>query len=154
VVLTGDIHASFSCELPVSSTPGSASYTSAGVEFVCPSVTSDGFYEVLGGTPQLAGQPPEVVVAVTQQAIGAAQQLNPWLKYIDGVSHGFLVVDVTPERVQADYHHTPVPSSAAPDPRVDPSVVPTYARSLQTLAGTRRLSTASGPVGPRSDEPA
>ena len=27
------------------------------------------------------GQPPEVVVAVTRQAIGAAQQLNPWLKY-------------------------------------------------------------------------
>ena len=79
---------------------------------------------MLGGTPQLAGQPPEVVVAATRQAIGAAQQLNPWLKYIDGVSHGFVVIDVTPERVQADYHHTPVPTSAAPDPRVDPSVVP------------------------------
>ena len=61
---------------------------------------------------------------MTRQAIGAAQQLNPWLKYIDGVSHGFVVIDVTPERVQADYHHTPVPTSAAPDPRVDPAVVP------------------------------
>jgi alkaline phosphatase D len=65
-----------------------------------------------------------------------------------------VVVDVTPERVQADYHHTPVPSSAAPDPRVDPAVMPSYARSLQTLAGSRRLSTASGRVGARSDEPA
>jgi alkaline phosphatase D len=154
VVLTGDIHASFSCEVPVAATPGSPAYTPAAVEFVCPSVTSDGFYEVLGGTPQLAGQPPEVVVGVTRQAIGAAQQLNPWLKYIDGVSHGFVVVDVTPERVQVDYHHTPVPSSAAPDPRVDPNVVPTYARSLQTLAGTHRVTPASGPVGARSDEPA
>jgi alkaline phosphatase D len=154
VVLTGDIHASFSCEVPIAPVPGSTSYTSAAVEFVCPSVTSDGFYEVLGGTAQLAGQPPEVVVAVTRQAIGAAQQLNPWLKFIDGVSHGFVVVDVTPERVQADFHHTPVPSSAAPDPRVDPQVVPTYARSLQTRAGTHRLSTASGPVGARSDQPA
>ena len=154
VVLTGDIHASFSCEIPLSATPGSATYDSAAVEFVCPSVTSDGFFEVLGGTPQLAGQPPEVVVAVTKQAIGAAQQLNPWLKYIDGVSHGFVVIDVTPERVQADYHHTPVPSSAAPDPRVDPAVVPTYARSLQTLAGTHQLTAASGPVGARSDQPA
>ena len=154
VVLTGDIHASFSCEVPVVGTPGSASYTSAAVEFVCPSVTSDGFFEVLGNTAQLAGQPPEVVVAVTKQAIGAAQQLNPWLKYIDGVSHGFVVIDVTPERVQADYHHTPVPTSAAPDPRVDPGVVPAYARSLQTLAGTHRLTAASGPVGERSDQPA
>ena len=59
---------------------------------------------------------------MTQQAIGAAQQLNPWLKYIDGVSHGYVVIDVTPERVQADYHHTPVPSSANPDPRIDPDV--------------------------------
>jgi len=154
VVLTGDIHASFSCDIPVTATPGSASYTSAGVEFVCPSVTSDGFVEVLGGTAALEGQPPEVVVAATRAAIGAAQQLNPWLKYIDGVSHGFVVIDVTPERVQADYHHTPVPSSVAPDPRIDPQVVPTYARSLQTLAGTRRVSTASGPLGPRSDQPA
>ena len=117
-------------------------------------MTSDGFYEVLGGTPQLAGAPAEVVVAATQQAIGAAQQLNPWLKYIDGVSHGFVVIDVTPERVQADYHHTPVPTNAAPDPRVDRAVVPQYARSLQTLAGTHQLTTASGPVGARSDEPA
>ena len=154
VVLTGDIHASFSCDLPVDATPGSATYTSAGVEFVCPSVTSDGFFEVLRGTAPLAGQPPEVVVAVTQQAIGAAQQLNPWLKFIDGVSHGFVVIDVTPERVQADYHHTAVPSSADPEPRIHPHVLPVYARSLQTLAGTRRLSAASGPVGARSDQPA
>jgi len=154
VVLTGDIHASFSCEIPLSATPGSAAYDSAAVEFVCPSVTSDGFYEVLGGTPQLAGAPAEVVVNVTRQAIGAAQQLNPWLKYIDGVSHGFVVIDVTPERVQADYHHTPVPTNAAPDPRVDPTVVPTYSRSLQTLAGTHQLTAASGPVGARSDQPA
>jgi alkaline phosphatase D len=154
VVLTGDIHASFSCEIPLSATPGSATYDSAAVEFVCPSVTSDGFYEVLGGTPQLAGLPPEIVVGATRQAIGAAQQLNPWLKYIDGVSHGFVVIDVTPERVQADYHHTPVPTTAAPDPRVNPAVVPTYARSLQTLAGTHQLTTASGPVGARSDQPA
>ena len=153
VVLTGDIHASFSCDLPVTSSPGQTAYASAGVEFVCPSVTSDGFFEVLGGTPQLAGQPPEVVVAVTRQAIGAAQQLNPWLRYIDGVSHGYVVIDVTPERVQADYHHTPVPTSAQPDPRVVPTIVPTYTRSLQTLAGTRRLSPATGPVGPRSDVP-
>ena len=72
---------------------------------------------------------------MTRQAIAAAQQLNPWLKFIDGVSHGFVVIDVTPERVQADYHHTPVPTSAAPDPRVDPDVVPAYARSLQTAPG-------------------
>ncbi|EWT03358.1 alkaline phosphatase [Intrasporangium oryzae NRRL B-24470] len=154
VVLTGDIHASFACDLPVAARPGSPAYTSAGVEFVCPSVTSDGFFEVLSRSPQLAGSPPEVVVAVTNQAIGAAQLLNPWIRWIDGVRHGFTVIDVTPERVQADYHHTPAPTSVAPDPRVDAAVVPTYARSFQTLAGSRRVSLAAGPVGPRSDQPA
>ncbi|TQM54623.1 alkaline phosphatase D family protein [Humibacillus xanthopallidus] len=153
VVLTGDIHASFSSDLPVAASPGQPAYASAGVEVVCPSVTSDGFYEVLGGTPQLAGQPPEVVVAVTRQAIAAAQQLNPWIKYLDGVGHGFVVVDVTPERVQADYYLTPVPSSADPDPRVDPETALDYMHSVQTLAGSRRLSAAVGAVGARSDEP-
>jgi alkaline phosphatase D len=153
VVLTGDIHASFSCDLPVAAAPGQTAYASAGVEVVCPSVTSDGFYEVLGRTPQLAGEPPEVVVAATRQAIGAARVVNPWIKYLDGIGHGFVVIDVTPERVQADYHHTPVPSSAMPDPRVDPATVPTYTRSIQTVAGSRRLSPAAGPVGPRADAP-
>ena len=124
---------------PCTTTPGSASYTSAGVEFVCPSVTSDGFFEVLGGTAQLAGQPPEVVVAVTRQAIGAAQQLNPWLKYIDGVSHGYVVIDVTPERVQADYHHTPVPTSAAARPAGRPG-----RRARRTRAACRRWRAAAG----------
>ncbi|KGN30764.1 hypothetical protein N802_06035 [Knoellia sinensis KCTC 19936] len=153
VVLTGDIHASFACDLPVAASPGSPSYTSAGVEFTCPSVSSDGFFEVLGGMPQLAGQPPEVVAAATRQAIGAAQQLNPWLRYVDGIGHGYALVDVTPERVQVDYHHTPVPTSARPDPRIVPGLVPTYARSFQTLAGSRRATSAVGPVGPRSDRP-
>ena len=153
VVLTGDIHASFVGDLPVAATPGSPSYTSAGVEFVCPSVTSDGFVEVLAGTKDLIGKPPEVVVGATRQAIGAALGVNPWLRYIDGVSHGFAIIDVTPERVQADYHHTPAPTSAQPDPRTVPTVVPTYARSFQTLAGSRRATAASGPVGPRSDRP-
>ncbi len=154
VVLTGDIHASFVSDLPVAATPGSPAYTSAGVEFVCPSVTSDGFFEVIGGTAPLAGQPPEVVVAVTRQAIGAARQLNPWIRYIDGVGHGFAVIDVTPERVQVDYHHTPVPTSVRPDPRTVHGLAPTYTGSFQTVAGSRRTSAATGPVGARTDQPA
>lgn len=150
VVLTGDIHASYACDLPVPQTTGG--YTSAGVEFVCPSVTSDGYYEVLSG--RQPGQPPEAVVAFTRQASAGMQLTNPWIKYLDGISHGFTVIDVTPERVQADYHHTPVPSSAQPDPRVEPTVEPAYARSYQTLAGSREVSTATGPVGTRSDQPA
>ena len=62
---------------------------------------------------------------------------------------------MTPERVQADYHHTPVPTSARPDPRTVHGLVPTYARSFQTVAGSRRTSAATGPVGAHEpDQPA
>ncbi|AKU15096.1 alkaline phosphatase D family protein [Luteipulveratus mongoliensis] len=145
VVLTGDIHSSWACDLASSGAP-------AGVEFVTPSVTSDGFYEILR---QFLGNPaPEVAVGATRQVVGAMQQINPGVKYLDGIGHGYTLIDVTPERVQADFHHTPVPTSAAPDPRVNAAVLPTYTRSFQTAAGSRRISAASGPVGPRNDHPA
>lgn len=56
--------------------------------------------------------------------------------------------------MQADYYLTPAPTDALPDPRVDPTVQPAYSHSVQTQAGTRRLSAATGPVGKRADEPA
>jgi len=46
-----------------------------------------------------------------------------------------------------------VPTSELPDPRVDPSVEPTYATSWRTLRRARRVAAAEGPVGRRHDEP-
>jgi phosphodiesterase/alkaline phosphatase D-like protein len=150
VVLTGDIHSSWAADLPDRRTPD---YTSAGVEFVCPSVTSDGFYELVRASVP-AGTPTAAVLGATAGVVGAVTATNPWVRYLDGVGHGFTLIDVTPERVQADYFHTPVPTDVAPDPRVDPTVEPAYTRSFQTLAGSRRVTPAAGPVGPRADEPA
>ncbi len=149
VVLTGDIHSSWAADLPAG--PSAAGYTPVGVELVTPSVTSDGFYEIV--RPFLGNPAPEVAVAATRQVTGAVQQANPWVKYLDGIGHGFVVVDVTPERVHADFHHTPPPTSAQPDPRTVDAAVPTYTRSVRTLASTRAVSAAVGPVGPRSDSP-
>ncbi|CAN5575539.1 alkaline phosphatase D family protein [soil metagenome] len=157
VVLTGDIHSAGAIDLPATlPAPGTATfagtpYKSVGVEFVCPSVTSDGFYEIVR-----AGQPNVPPEAVAAQIDGLAQYLggyNSWLKYLNGVGHGYVLVDVTPERVQADFFHTPRPTTARPDPRVDPTAEPTYAVSWQTLAGSRRLSAATAPIAQRSDEP-
>ena len=103
-----------------------------------------------------AGQPNVPPEAVAAQIDGLAQFLggyNSWLKYLNGVGHGYVLVDVTPERVQADFFHTPRPTTARPDPRVDPTAEPTYAVSWQTLAGSRRLSAATAPIAQRSDEP-
>jgi alkaline phosphatase D len=150
VVLTGDIHSSWATDIPANRT--ATSYTSAGVEFVCPSVTSDGFYEAVRSSLP-AGAPTAAAVATTHGVTGAVSATNPWVKYLDGVGHGFTLIDVTPSRVQADFYLTPVPSDALPDPRVSPSVDPVYASSWQTLAGSRALSPATGPVTARSDEP-
>jgi alkaline phosphatase D len=143
VVLTGDIHSSWAIDLP----------NSAGVEFVCPSVTSDGFYELVRGSLP-AGTPTALVVAATQSITSTLTRVNPGIKYLDGLGHGFALIDVTPERVQADFHHTPRPTSAVPDPRILPTAPVSYVSSWQTLAGSRHLSAATGPVGPRSDNPA
>ncbi|CAM3895392.1 alkaline phosphatase [Kibdelosporangium persicum] len=150
VVLTGDIHSSWATDIPSKAAPD---YTSVGVEFVCPSVTSDGFYE-LARARAGAGTPAEVVVAATRAITGTLTTRNPWIKYLDGIGHGYALIDVTPDRVQADFHHTPIPTSAQPDPRIVPSVTTSYSASWQTLAGSRKVSPAAGPVGPRSDEPA
>lgn len=58
------------------------------------------------------------------------------MKYLDGVGHGCALVDVTPERVQVDFCLTPVPTEERPDPRTDPSALPTVKASMQTLAGS------------------
>jgi alkaline phosphatase D len=151
VVLTGDIHSSWAMELPADRS--ATAYRPVGVEFVCPSVTSDGFYE---GARALfpPGTPAEALVAATRGGTAAVTATNPWIKYLDGVGHGYVLVDVTPQRVQADYYLTPVPTSAQPDPRTDPTIEPSYALSWQTLAGTRRVTSAPGPVGDRADHPA
>lgn len=159
VVLTGDIHASFATDLPATlPAAGTAAYVgtpyeSVGVEFVCPSVTSDGFYEQVVAQLAATGAPPEALVAQTQVVAQYVGGYNAWVKYLEGIGHGYVLVDVTPERVQADFFQTPHPTSALPDPRTDPTVEPAYATSWQTLAGSRRLSPASAPIGPRADEP-
>ncbi len=92
VVLTGDIHSSWAMDLPVDHTK--SDYRSAGVEFVCPSVTSDGFYELVRQSLP-AGTPGPVAVATTKGVATAVAGTNPWVKYLDGVGHGFVLVDVT-----------------------------------------------------------
>ena len=133
--------------------PEQLSFTSdpapAGVEFVCPSISSDGFYEIV----RSALQSPTVSVGAVKVAEAVLGAINPHLRWMDGIGHGFILIDVTEERVQADFHLTDEPSPSQPDPRVDPSHRPHHRASFRTVAGSRVTSEASGPVGPRSDAP-
>ena len=82
-VLTGDLHSSWAADLPV------------GAEFVTPSVTTDSFSRTT--LPTLPG------VSALARAVFLSQ--NRHLRLADLDRHGYVVVDVTPERVQADWWH-------------------------------------------------
>ncbi|WP_380165994.1 alkaline phosphatase D family protein [Jannaschia sp. R86511] len=145
VVLTGDIHSSWANDLPSDPTAyGVDRSTSVGVEFVCPSVTSDGFKEVLGGSAATA--------AVVTRAFQAA---NPWVAHLEGIGHGFAVLDVTPERVQTDfwYIRSDGDKGLAVDPRLDPDATVGHESSWVSLKGSRRVDGPVAALGPRSDEP-
>lgn len=91
-VLTGDIHSSWANELvrdpnnPDAYDPDT-SRGSLAVEFVCPGVTSRG----------LSSFSPELFEILAPE--------NPHVKYIEPGSRGFIVLDVTAERIQADFFH-------------------------------------------------
>lgn len=97
VVLTGDYHESFAAEIPSSTGDYLSDGNSVGVEFICPAVTSPGLSETLGR----AGLP-------ASQAIDAAFEANlrtsnPWVKYHEGFSNGFAVIEFAREKTQYDY---------------------------------------------------
>jgi alkaline phosphatase D len=117
VVLTGDIHMSFAFELPRD--PKSPDYDpttgkgSLGVEFVVPGVTSPGFPDQLANV-----------------ATGLVKD-NPHLKYADANQRGYLVLDITPERVQsAWYHYTEVAEKQA---------TPKFSAAWSVKAGSKAL---------------
>ena len=82
-VLSGDIHSSWAADLPV------------GAEFVSPSVTTDSFSET-------------VLPAGRAASIVARRWILSWnrhLRLVDLDRHGYVTVDVTPDRVQGDWWH-------------------------------------------------
>jgi len=83
VVLSGDIHSSWAADLPV------------GAEFVTPSVTTDSFARtVLPGVP-----------GAGRLAARWFMSQNRHLRMAELDHHGYVTVDVTPERVQGDWWH-------------------------------------------------
>lgn len=92
VVLTGDIHTAFALDL-VRNPFDAELYDretgdgSVSVEFVCTSITSPGL-------PALAEFP---------ALIQSLYEVSPHLKFADFVYKGYTLLDVTPERIHADY---------------------------------------------------
>jgi alkaline phosphatase D len=124
--LTGDIHSSWACEVPA------ASGVSAAVEFVGPSITSDNLNEALGLPPRT----PVSIQAETVFKLG-----NPHVKYLEVDSHGYAIVDITPQRMQTDWYFLAE--------RTDRNSGIQFASAFFSTAGSNSVQVAAGPVGAR-----
>lgn len=83
VVLTGDIHSAWANDLPLSGYSSSNRAASAGVEFVCPSVTS-----------------PNPLSNLTPALI---KLFNSHVRYVDLSYYGYTIINVTKTKLQGDW---------------------------------------------------
>jgi len=135
VVLTGDIHTSWAMDLSRDPNnllvyrPGLGSQPASGslaVEFVAPSITSPGL-------DQLA--PVQNVIRL----------LNPHMKYVDLSRHGYVLLDITDERCQAEWWYV--------DTIETDNLAESFGTAFATVAGVNALTPGTQST-PRDDAPA
>ncbi|ARZ70579.1 alkaline phosphatase D family protein [Streptomyces sp. HU2014] len=127
VFLTGDIHMAWATDVPRKA----ATYPLSGsvaTEFVVTSVTADNLDETLKVLPH----------TVSLAAAGTIKAANRHVKWVDMDSHGFGVLDITPEHAQMDYY-------VLSDKR-DRQATASWSRSYRTLSGTQRVERVRTPV--------
>jgi alkaline phosphatase D len=132
VVLTGDIHSSWGNDITPNPFDAAAYNPASGagsvaVEIVTPGVTSPGIED-----PMLAAQLAEALLGT-----------HPHVKFVDLNRRGYTVLDVTPERVLAEWYHV----ATITERRADEE----FAAALQVASGTNHLTPADGPSAPRAD---
>lgn len=129
VVLTGDIHSSWANELVVDPNDATAynpatGEGSLGVEFVTPAITSPGIPEAFLGF------------------VESARPANPHIKFVEPTKRGFILLDVTPERTQADWFHFE-------DISIAERQRPAFAQAWAVKSGSTRLESQAAAVPPR-----
>jgi alkaline phosphatase D len=134
VVLTGDIHSSWGNDITgdpfdPASYDGTTGAGSLAVEIVAPSVTSPGIED-----PQQAAA-----------FANAISMTHPHVKYVNLNRHGYALLDVTPERVQAEWYHV----DTILERRGDEAL----AQTLQVLNGENHLVPAAEASLPPADAP-
>ncbi|HEX2075624.1 MAG TPA: alkaline phosphatase D family protein [Geodermatophilus sp.] len=119
VFLTGDQHSGWASDLPADPLAYATTGESVGVEFACPSVTSDAIADGSGGE------------ARGRAAAAAIRERNPHVRHLDLASHGFCVLEVTPAAAQMDWY-------ALAD-RTDPRSAAVWSTSWRVPAGSPRV---------------
>jgi alkaline phosphatase D len=125
VVLTGDVHSSWAFDLPRGVSDAYDPRTgraSLGVEIVCPAVSSPTPFQGADGEARLAALPTQ----------------RPHLRFLDGRSRGYVVIDVTRDRLQADWWLLPTVRERSSEQR--------FAKGLVCDAGSRHLVDAASPI--------
>lgn len=133
VVLTGDIHTSWAIDLtPDPNNPEAydpmTGMGARAVEFVTPAVTSPG------------------LAAVTPALLNILETNNPHIHFAEVTLRGYVILDITREKVQADWYL--MPSIDTPD--LQPA---DFTAGYATLDGMNRLSEMDTPTADRADAP-
>jgi alkaline phosphatase D len=127
--VTGDIHSGWACELPYDVATYPLQGDSAGVEFVCSSVTSNNLKDITGTPPRTTSLAVEAVI----------QANNRHIKYLNFDDHGFSVLDITAKRAQMDWFII--------GDRADKTTTVSHTASWRTLSGTGKVQSVDRPVG-------
>ncbi len=157
VILTGDFHSSFAFDVApdpsVFSVPGqlpnydpATGKGSVAVEFATPSISSANFDENL--SPQQAALFEALFNQPLPPGAGsfAGVNPNPHLKYVDLDRHGYFILDLTPERAQADWYF--VNSILKPDNGEK------FDAGFFTVSGQNHLQQAAAASAPKVSVPA
>ncbi|GEP37634.1 phosphodiesterase/alkaline phosphatase D [Nocardioides psychrotolerans] len=126
--VTGDIHSGWACELPYDVGADPVVGDSAGVEFVCSSVTSNNLKDI-------TGTPSRTTSVAVEQVIMAN---NQHIKYLNFDDHGFSVLDVTAKRAQMDWFII--------GDRADKQTTVRHTASFATRTGTGKVISVDRPV--------
>lgn len=132
VILTGDVHESYACEIPTSTGDYRLDGRTAAVEYICPGISSPSLKSSASSVMPGSG---EVLGAILDANLAAN---NPWVKYHEADHTGFGVVDFDARRVHYDFWHLD-------DGRRRDSGV-AWAASWKTRRGTGQVVPAAGPL--------
>ncbi|MGF7121845.1 alkaline phosphatase D family protein [Rhodococcus sp. AG1013] len=134
VFLTGDIHTSWACDLPVDAANYPAAGT-VGTEFVVPSVTSPNIDDSLQVPPRTATVPVEE----------AFKAFNRHVRYVELDSHGYGVFEVNKAGAQMDWFYVNDPT--------DPRGTARHGVSYRVADGSQQAHPVGTPLDPAAYRP-
>jgi alkaline phosphatase D len=132
IIMTGDVHSSWAYDVakdPWGAYDPSTGRGAAAVEFVTPSVTSPSGWNAGNAETRLDG----------------LLKSRPHLKWADGLRHGYIVLDITKEAVQADFFGVPTIDERTPEEH--------FEKGFTSAAGAPHLVEAAAPASPNRDAP-